>query len=377
MLLTVTGTRTTRELAELVKALLDRCQVYGYLSLADAIDAVEADKRIKVPEGQLVQVLEAMAAAQPAVGGPPPAPSEVIRQTTGDPGRLAELLELAWMHLAAECSEQAENADVARKAGIAFEGRFERLTLPGRCCLLVHDALSGRPLLPERAIRSVLAAGILAELILAERLRADGSGFRVRAYSDLEYSQAASVAQLVDWVPDGAAASDLQEQALSLPPPLGRLPDLSGTAAAVLTEVKSAHQQMTLDCWFEHLLPDAADLVRGELVKAEVIRPTQVKRMLRERTYYPPTDSIKVALLRGTIIGPLASDGALPKSAPTALLMELARASGLTRARTDDWFQVNALPKRAGLTTVSHRRACARLLDLVEEATDAAVFSPS
>jgi hypothetical protein len=373
MLLTVAGTRSTRELAALVKALLDRCQVYAYADLAAVVEAVAAQQGIAVPGGQLDQVLYAMAAAQPATDGPAPTRNWVIQETTNNPVRLAEMLESAWMQLAAESSAELEAADLAR----AFETRYQRLTLPGWCCLLLHDTATGRPILPERVIGAVLAAGILSELLVAGRVDVEEGSLRLRAYTDADYRGSEMIAQIIARLPAGADATDFQRQARALPPRLGTLPDLSAAAASVLTEIRSAGRATRLHGWFRHLAPGAAELVRGELAKAEVIRPQQVKRVLRELTRYPPTDPMQVNLLRGSIIGPLASNGTLPQTAPTALLMELVRACGLARARADDWFTVNAVARRVGLAVVPHRNALARLLDLVEEAADAAVFSPT
>lgn len=127
MLLTVVGERNARELAELVKALLDRCQQFAYGDLADLTNAVAAGKGIAVPSGQLDQVLDAIVAASPIGHGSPRNRGEVIEQTTGNHARLSELLESAWMHLAAEASAQIEAVD----AELAFETRYQRLTLPG------------------------------------------------------------------------------------------------------------------------------------------------------------------------------------------------------------------------------------------------------
>jgi len=371
MLVTVGGARSTKELRDLVKALLDRCQVYAYADLATVVKTVAAQQGIAVPGGQVDQVLYAMAAAQPAIDGPAPTQNWLIQETTNNPVRLAEMLESAWMQLAAESSAELEAADLAR----AFETRYQRLTLPGWCCLLLHDANTGRPLLHERVIGAALAAGVVSELLLAERVHVD-EALRLRSYTDADYRRAEMVAQSIARLPKGADDTDLQRQSHALPP-RASLPELSATAASVLTEITSASQAMRLDGWFRHLTPHAADLMRGELAKAEVISPRRGTRRLRERTCYPPTDPMQVNLLRGSIIGPLASGKSAPRSAATALLMELARACGLTRARADDWFTVNSLPRRAGLTAVPHRRAFSRLLDLVEEATDAAVYSPS
>jgi hypothetical protein len=283
------------------------------------------------------------------------------------------MLESAWMQLAAESSAELEAADLAR----AFETRFQRLTLPGWCCLVLHDTATGRPLLPERVIGAVLAAGILSELLLAWRVHVDEASLHLRAYALEDYREAERIAQLIARLPKDAVDADLQRQTRALPPPCAGLPELSAAAASVLTKIESTGRALRLDGWFQHLAPDAAELVRGELAKAEVIRPRQGKRVLRERTCYPPTDPMQVNLLRGSIIGPLASGETAPRSAATALLMELARACGLTRARADDWFTVNSLPRRAGLAAVPYRPAFSRLLDLIEEVTDAAVYSPS
>jgi hypothetical protein len=376
MLLTVAGTRNPHELADLVKAVLDRCSYADYRNLAAAVEAAALHKHVVVPREQLVQMLKAMAVAQPVTDGIVPTASEVIEETTDNPERLAELLELAWMHLAAEASRIADVGVGQRAAGVAFETRYERLTLPGWCHLLLHDAASGRPLVPQRVIDAVLAAGILAELTVAGRVCVEGPGLKVRPFTEREYRRAADIARMIAALPVGADPSELRIEARSLPPAPGSEPEVSETSAAVLTEVKNI-RLMRLDGWFQRLVPNAAEMVRSELTKAEVIAPRQVKRMLRERTYYPPTDPVEVNLLRGSIIGPLASNGTLPEAAPTALLMELARASGVTRVRADDWFGVNALPKQAGLSVMPHVRACTRLLDLVEEAADAAVYSPT
>jgi hypothetical protein len=373
MLVTVVGARSTKELRDLVKALLDRCQVFAYADLAAVVKAVEGQHCIAVAGTQVDQVLYAMAAAHPTVDGPFPVGSRLVRETTDNPVRLADMLESAWVWLAAESSAELEAADLAR----AFESRYQRLTLPGWCCLLLHDANTGRPLLPERVIGAVLAAGVVSELLLAGRVHVDEGDLWLRAYTAAEYSLADTVAQQIERVPKGANGNHLQLQARALPPPRARLPELSATAACALSEIRSVPRAMRLDDWFRHLTPTAPELVRGELAKAEVIRAQRGKRVLREHAWYPPIDPMEVSLLRGSIIRPLASSEAAPRSAAIALLMELARACGLTRARAEDWSTVNSLPRRAGLANVPNHRAFSRLLDLVEEAVDAAVTSPS
>jgi hypothetical protein len=134
---------------------------------------------------------------------------------------------------------------------------------------------------------------------------------------------------------------------------------------------------MGLDAWFRGLLPGGAVALRDELAAAGVVGAQRVRRGLRERTYYPPTDGFEVTLLRGRIVGPLTCSGSPPQAAPLVLAMELARSSGLTRARPDDWIGIKAVPARASLTPVNFRPAFTRLLDLVEEAADAAVYSPN
>jgi hypothetical protein len=372
MLVTVAGPRSTKELRDLVKALLDRCQLYAYPDLSSAVKAVSAKHGIDVPPVQVEQVLSAMAAAQPAAG-PVPSPEQVFSETTDCPVRLAELLECAWMQLAAEASAELEALDQAR----AFETRYQRLTLPGWCCLLLHDAVSGRPILPERVIGAVLAACIVAELLLAWRVDADEEGRRLRAYAEADYLEAERVTWLISRMPEGSVDPEMLRRADTLSPSRARLPELSAAAAGVLSEIERSGAPARLDHWFQQLSPVAADLVRGELAKAEVIKPRRGKWMMSERATYLPTDPMQVALLRGSVIGPLASKGSLPRSAAAAVLMEIVRACGLTRARAEDWFTVNTLPKRAGLAGVPHRRAFARLLDLVEEAADAAVCSPA
>lgn len=372
MLVTVAGPRSTKELRDLVKALLDRCQLDAYPDLAAVVRAVSARQGIRVPAVQVRQVLGAMAAARPA-SGPIPSQDQLIVETADCPVPLAELLEYAWMQLAAEASAELEAADLGR----AFETRYERLTLPGWCCLLVHEAVSGRPILPERVIGAVLAACIVAELLLARRVDADEEGRHVRAYTEEDYLEAERVAGLIARLPDGMADAELLRTADALPGPRTRLPELSAAAASVLAEIKRASVPARLDRWFLGLSPVAADLVRGELAEADVIKPRRGTWMLSERATYVPTDPMQVTLLRGSVIGPLASNGSLPRSAAAAVLMEMVRACGLTRARAEDWFTVNTLPKRAGLAGVPHRRAFARLLDLVEEAADAAVCSPA
>jgi hypothetical protein len=318
-------------------------------------------------------VLDAIVAASPIGHGSPTNRSEVVKQTTGNHARLAELLESAWMYLAAEASAQIEAAD----ADLAYETRYQRLTLPGWCFLLMHDAVTGRPILPERAIGAVLSAAVLAELILAGRVVVDDPDLYVWAYTDAEYRDAVRIAQLISRLPKGADDSLLQRRARWLPPMRNGLPEISTAAMQVLTQFKAESRTMRLDAWFRHLFPRSAEALREELTGAGVVRPQHVRRGLRERTYYPPTESFEVTLLRGSIIGPVALSGAPPRGASLALAMELARSSGLARARPDDWLGLRALPTRAKLDPVHFRPAFSRLLDLVEEAADAAVYSPN
>jgi hypothetical protein len=370
MLVTVVGARSTKELRDLVKALVDRCQLYAYTDLAAVVKAVAAQHGITVPGEQVDQVLYAMAAAQPAVSGPSPA-RRLIAETTNNPVRLAEMLESAWMWLAAESSAELEAADHAR----AFETRYQRLTLPGWCFLLMHDVDSGRPILPDRAISATVAAGVLAELILAGRIDAYEPDDPLRAYTDAEYHEAARIAHLISRLPEGADDSVLRFRARWLPPVRNSLPEISAAATHALIRFKDESRTMRLDAWFRQLLPGSADAVRDDLVGAGVVRARRVRRGLRERIYFPPTDSFEVVLLRGSITGPLTRGAELAER--LALALELARSCGLTRARPDDWLGAKTLPARTELGPIHFRPVFERLLDLVEEAVDAAVYSPS
>lgn len=222
-----------------------------------------------------------------------------------------------------------------------------------------------------------MAAAVLAELILAGRLDVDEPDLHLRAYTDAEYREAERIAHLISRLPEGADDSVLRRRARWLPPLRNRLPEISLTATQMLARLKAERQALRLDAWFRRLLPESAGAVRDELAGTGVVRAQRVRRGLRERTYYPPTDSFEVTLLRGSIIGPLARSGSPPQAAPLALALELARSSGLTRARPDDWIGIKALPARTSLAPVRFRPAFSRLLDLVEEAADAAVYSPN
>jgi hypothetical protein len=353
--------------------LLDRCQQFSYSGLDDLVSAVAASQGIGVPDWQRDQVLDAIVAASPISHSSPRNRSEATKQTTGSHARLSELLESAWMHLAAEASAQIEAAD----AELAFETRYQRLTLPGWCFLLLHDAVTGRPILPERSIGAVVAAAVLAELILAGRLDVDEPDLHLRAYTDAEFREAERVVNLISRLPEGADDGILRRRASWLPPVRNRLPEISVAATRVLTQFRTTSRAMRLDAWFRRLLPESAGAVRDELAESGVVRAQRVRRGLRERTFYPPTDSFEVTLLRGSIIGPLTRSGSPPQAAPLALALELARSSGLTRARPDDWIGIKAHPTRAHVTPVHFRPAFTRLLDLVEEAADAAVYGPN
>lgn len=356
MLLTVNGPRSPRELAELVKALMDWCTEGGYGDLDDVLTQVAQRFHITVTEQQRHQVFGALAAALPAdFGRGPDAAASVdtwVRtRLPQEPHALYALLMTSWMELCAQAEAEAtrENEERERAQRDPIAEALRRLTLTGRYYVVAHSG-RGKPLLSEVVTGLGLGAGAIAELVIAGRIAVDT---RTHRFTD---------AIPVDAPIPGAPETDT-------PPP----PPPSRAAESVLEDLRADSSPLR-----DQLLALAGSIeerVRTELVDAQLISP-ESRGMLRERTYYAPAQRGLAKAVRSLVGAALYAD---PITSADAVLAELAIATGLDAKQTSGWDRLSSMNRGDALAKTRRAETAAQLkllVDLTAAEVDTVVTSP-
>ena len=363
MLLTVGGLRTSRELAELVKALLDACLDGGFQELDPAFELVERRRNIVVPEDQRRQVYEEITAelGPEAPDDEDPAASVaewLAEHRMREPDALGRLLQAAWTELHARAEAELLRETEERKRGPRPDPIVETirgLPLTGRYFVVAHNS-KGKPSLSDVVIGLGLAAAIAAELVLTGR-----ASLEIRSHLFTPPP-----------APD-ADAPEAQEDSST-----GAL--LSRTAAAA-GEALSEAEPAPIRRWLADQAATAGVRVRTELADAAVVHAV-TRGMVRERVYHAPANRGLAPAVRDVVVGSLGGDG--PVDPVHAVLAELAIATGLDAAQGSAWNRLASMTRgdvlarsRPDPANRPGRTAQLKLLvDLTAAEVDAVVTSP-
>ena len=356
MLLTVEGPRTPRELAALVKALMDWCAGAGGGDLGAVVAQVERRYLITVPGVQLDQVLGALAAVLPAEAGwdgPPAArvAGWIAARLPQDQRALSTLLASAWVDLCAaadaEATREYEGHDHTPRDPVAEAVR--RLTLSGRYYVIAHTG-HGKPLLSRPVIGLGLAAAAIAELLIAGRI-----GLEIRTHHVLR-------------PPAGRLAPRSEHEAGA-----AWQPAPSRAAERVLEE--TPEQPAPLRDHLVALSTRIEDWVCTDLVESGLVGP-ETHGVLRGRVYYAPCQRGLAKAIRALVGGSLHND---PIPVADAVLAELVTATALDARQSGDWDRLASMARGDALAAARRPEAAARLkllVDLTAAEVDAIVTSP-
>ncbi|MBR7838968.1 GPP34 family phosphoprotein [Actinospica durhamensis] len=355
MLLTVNGPRTTRELAELIKALMDWSAESAYGDLDDVLTQVAKRFHITVSDQQRDQVYAAVADALPADTGDGEDPTAdvtawVAARLPYEPQVLSALLMNSWMDLCSQAEAEATRANEERERAERdpIAEAIRHLTLTGRYYVVAHNG-RGKPLLSEAVIGLGLAAGAVAELIIAGRI-----GVEIRTH------------QLVDGsLPENPPGTPDTEAS---PPPAP-----SQAAEGALEDLRK--QTVPLRDQLSVVAAGIEERVRAELLESGLITP-ETRGMLRERVYYAPVPRGLAKAIRALVGGALYSD---PIPSADAVLAELAIATGLDAKQTGGWDRLSSMNRGDALAKTRRAETAAQLkllVDLTAAEVDAVVISP-
>ena len=360
MLLTVNGARATRELAELVKAMMDWCAGHDFLDgdVDEVLSQVAVRFHLTIPDTQRAQVYSALAQASPADAGTGRDPvtqvaAFVAGRLPNEPQVLYTLLMAAWMDLCAQAEAEATRENEERERGELdpLAAALGRLTLTGRYYVVSHSG-RGKPLLSEAVIGLGLAAGAVAELVIAGQVAVETHTHRLTPGKPVEPAAP-------------AVAPGANETAA---------PPIPGRVARSLLEDLLEHPAPLRD----QLVALAADIeqqVRAELLESGLISP-QTHGMLRGRVYYAPTSQGLPKAIR-TLVG--AALYANPITPAEAVLAELAIATGLDAKGAGDWGRLGSMNRGDAVSRTGAAETVPQLkllIDLTAAEVDAVVTSP-
>jgi len=356
MLLTVNGARSTRELAELVKALMDWCTQGGYGDLDEVLDQVAKRFHITVSDQQRLQVFLALADALPADSGHGQDPISdvntwIATRLPYEPHVLYALLMTSWMDLCAQAEAEAtrENEERERTERDPIAEAIRQLTLTGRYYVVAHSG-RGKPMLSEAVIGLGLASAAIAELVIAGRI-----AIEIRTHRFMEPAP-----------PDHPTSGETETEATPPARP-------SRAAESVLEDLRIAAAPLR-----DQLMGLAAGVeerVRAELHEAGIINP-ETRGMLRERVYYAPVQRGLAKAIRALVGGALYSDPIAPAD---AVLAELAIATGLDAKQSGGWDRLGSMNRGDALAKTRRAETAAQLkllVDLTAAEVDAVVISP-
>lgn len=356
MLLTVNGPRSNRELAELVKALMDWCTEGGYGDLDEVLAQVARRFHITVSDQQRYQVYAALGDALPAGTGHTQDPiadvsAWVAARLPYEPHVLYGLLMTSWMDLCAQAEAEATRENEARERGERdpIAEAIRQLTLTGRYYVVAHSG-RGKPVLSEAVIGLGLAASAIAELIIAGWIAVE---IRTHRFVPPEPNSP------IPGAPDGDA------NAAPAKP--------SRAAESVLEDLRA--RAIPLRDQLAIVAASVEEHVRAELHEAGIINP-ESRGMLRERVYYAPVQRGLAKAIRALVGGALYSDPIAPAD---AVLAELAIATGLDAKQSGGWDRLGSMNRGDALAKTRRADTAAQLkllVDLTAAEVDAVVISP-
>lgn len=381
MLLTVDGPRSARELAELVKALMDSCAGGGRGDLDTVLTEVTRRHHIGVSHTQRGQVFRALAAILPAEAEQRAATSaEMVSTWVGarlpqDPDILYILLMAAWTDLCAQAEAEAtrEHEEREHEERDPVAEAIRQLTLSGRYYVVAHSG-RGKPVLSQTVAGLGLAAGVLAELVLAGRIDLETRTHRLlRTPAGTEAPSPGSElsTEVETGRGDAAGAGAGPGPGAETESAAGR--PLSRAAERALEQTPA--QPAPLRDHLVDLAARAEDWVREELAESDLIGPEK-HRMLREHVYYAPRERGLAKAIR-TLVGEALHADPIPPL--DALLAELAIATGLDAKQSGGWDRLSSMTRGDALAGSACGDAAEQLkllIDLTAAEVDTVVTSP-
>lgn len=341
----VTSDRLTlHQLARLLKAMADYAYAHTEISgVGQVMDAVALEEELVLTDEHRGQVYGAVGPVVPfgAVRGSVPGGGleETVIATSLQlgPDTLYKLLISAWQDVAAAAKQEPAELVLMEAGGLLVpdprDKDLDGLSIAELVFLVAHDKFDGRPLVAQPVLGCAVAAALLAELLLRALISVDLTTHEVRPTS--EPSQA--------------------------------VPGIPAPVRTALGQIQDGGQPATLGRWLTGLSAPG-QLAVGRKLTQDAVVVREERGRFHKKLCFVPTGEVVDSIFR-VITRPLAL-GRMP-TVPCALVIELARATGLTVARHSEWTQVRGIDLGGTLAGVPGREQLALLLALTKaEVTD-------
>lgn len=348
MIVTYEGRLTLDQLAKLLKALVDHSYKYPQIThVKELLTEAAGDHGVVLTEEQREQVYGALYMAMPvgtARRGDERAAvqSHVVTSLGRDPRALYELLMQAWQLVVAREKERPiEPTLVEERDGLLIpdprDKDLDGLGVADAFFLVAHDPHDGRPLLAAAVLACGTAAALLAELMAYDLVSLDLHTHEVKA---------------------GEALADV--------------PELSATARQAL-EVIQDSGRATLGDRLSALAADGHRAVQTYLRQEGIVTREERGRFQKKVCFVPANPQIVESIFWAATF-PLRV-GRRP-GAPYAVLIELARVTGLTTNRYSAWWEIHRIEPGSALVEVPGRERIDLLLALTKAAITELLSSP-
>jgi Golgi phosphoprotein 3 (GPP34) len=348
VIVTYEGRLTLDQLAKLLKALVDHSYKYPQITqVKELLTEAAGDHGVVLTEEQREQVYGALYTAMPtgAVRSGDEwaaVQAHVVTSLGRDPRALYELLMQAWQLVIAREKEQpAESALVEERDGLLVpdprDKDLDGLGIADVFFLVTHDPHDGRPLLAAPVLACGTAAALLAELLVHDLVSLDLGTHEVKAAEAL----------------------------------VG-VPELSATARQAL-EVIQDGGSATLGHWLSALAANGHRAVQTHLRQEGIVTREERGRFQKKACFVPVDPQIVDSIFRAATFR--LRVGRWP-DAPYAVLIELARVTGLTANRYSSWWEVHRIDPGGALVEVPGRERIDLLFALTKAAITELLSSP-
>ena len=393
--MTVEDELTAHQLMQFVRLLAAYCfdaQALRYrkVDLSDAIDGVSQYWRGGLSDAHRQQVVMSVADALPPADAARQVPDPLERVTVwveqrratehdaGYQGALHDLLTQAWRRLS-----DVADAEPRQKFTVRPSVDHLRRELPValQYFLAAHDARAGAPLVNEAVLGVGVAAGLVAELIAANRLRlAIDPATRqatIHALSEADYAKATALGDLLIGL-DGGAGSErefartLRESVKQWPWSDGPPADVSEPAGDLLSRLIGSREP-DLRSLLRRVAGGEAARMREYLIRTGALTRTDRGGLLSRRSYRLLEPQLPHAV-HSAITMPLGR-GELPTGAD-GIVMELIHATGLHAIRRTDWEVVGRIQPGASLMNAPRGGELHLLLNATAAEVSALITSP-